>query len=153
MTIWSSKQTCWSTKYSLMFVLWSPDSWRISPSSSSIVTDPLHLKVFFRARAIFLKSRSEASPCTVVIHFLPFLCWTRMWIFVLSLPSSFKAKGSAIDVLSVSRKFRQAQFRFWFTCCVSEVACVHRLRLSIWLLMEDLSGLSIFGKTMTDGDE
>lgn len=93
MTIWSSWQTSWSTKNSLMLVRWSPDSWRISPSSGSTRTLPLHLKVFFKAFAILAISKSSARPWTVVMHLRPFRCWTRMWILELSLPALL-VKGS-----------------------------------------------------------
>ena len=84
----------WSTKKSFTFVLWSPDSWITSPTSSSFWTAPLQLKFFLNALQIRLMSRSSAKPATVVIHLRPFRCWTRTWTFSSAVPPALSPASS-----------------------------------------------------------
>lgn len=55
----------------------------------------MYLKFFLKALRILLRSRSSASPCTVVIHLRPLRCCTRTWTLVWSRRSSWEsANGS-----------------------------------------------------------
>lgn len=65
------------TKNSAIFNRWSPESWRISPNSSSGKILPLQANTFLKVLRIFLASYSFGSPWRVVNVFLPFRCWMR----------------------------------------------------------------------------
>ena len=85
------------------FDLWSPlNTNTVSSSSFSFLQQPLQLNSFFMYLRIFLKFKSTGRCCTMVIHFLAFLCWRRKSILAPPPPtSSFSSDSMSLSELKL----------------------------------------------------